>query len=709
MSDFSFGGINVRARKLIVNLKTYDSPLLIDKSNVRASYSTPIVILVEEHFEEAELEAINKFLQKSGCTKYIILNSIISDYSKKVAKDGVIKFFRINRSKFWDYIPEGAPIITSGPALYALLQEDDIYFNHVEQIIFGKSSFWFSPDLTTKNCHRVYPIASIKNDIFGFESLNKWSTMPVDGYRTKLAQIQINNAVKNSDQSIPVYPELNKIFIESKEDFEERFYKPNKDKKGEVLAWDLETGGLNFYKDKIGCITLSFDGITGYYIPWKYVNKKHLGEILKNNIQCGCNLKFDVKFLWQNGVPEARIDEDVLLLGHTLDETRSNSLKSLAYYYSLYGGYEKDLDAYKLKAGGEINYLDIPEEILREYAIMDAIVTRIVWENAMSHCRELDKKYPNEFSIIPGESGHGMEYYYYTFRLPAARMYSEIEYRGVYVDKEKLNKVREDIINAINNLKNKLCDELNAPATFPWESGQQLGILLEKRGWEDLGRTKAGDYATGDYQLSRWKKTHPEAADIEQLKSYNTLLNTFVGDTTQNSPMAEFLGTNDEEGDRGWTQYTQYHPEDNSWRMHPTFLAMMADSGRSRCKNPNTQQIPTRGAFSKEIKSCIKTPNDEDYYLCTVDYASLQLRLCALDSRNPKDPLSQILQGGSSVDMHSNTAQGVFFKGKDIDIEIVTVEQEGKTYEFLEGESVMTDHGEKLAKDLTEEDTLIFN
>ena len=707
MSNFSFGNISANSRKQALNLKVHDSPVLLDKSQNKAKYDLPLVILVEDQFEPRYLGYIDKWLASNGCTKYIILNVLACEWNEKEAKEGLIKFYKNNRSKFMDYVPQFAPILTSGPALYGLLQEDDLYPNHMEQILFGKSNFWFTPDLTRDNCHRVFPMASIRDDIFGFSGYGKWCTGAVDSYKTKLASLQISNAIKGNPFIPPRFPKLNKIFIRNAEEFDTLFYEPNKDRHDEVLAWDLETSGLNFIKDTIGCITLSFDGITGYYIPWRLMDediKRKLGSILKNNRQLGANLKFDVKFLWRNGVPEAQIDEDIILMGHTLDETRSNSLKALAFLYSEFGGYERPLDQYKEKLGkkrDEINYLEIPEDTLRDYAIMDAIVTRRVWDNILDHCRELDSKYPNEFS------DHGFEYYYRTFRVPAARTYAKMEYLGVFIDKGMLNDVRNQMKEAINELKKKLGISFGVPMDFQWESGQKLGKLLEKKGWEDWGRTSTGELATGDFQISRWKKTHPEAAVLEQLKSFNTLLNTFVGEDTKNSLMAEFLGENDEEGDKGWTQYIQYHKEDGTWRMHPNFLAMMTDSGRSRCNSPNMQQVPTRGKFAKEIKSCLKTPDDENYYLCTVDYSSLQMRIAAIDIRDVNDPLVKILQEGAGVDLHSNTAYNTFYVGKEVDIDIITVEQDGQTYEFLGGQTVMTDHGEKFAVDLREDDTLI--
>ena len=58
--------------------------------------------------------------------------------------------------------------------------------------------------------------------------------------------------------------------------------------------------------------------------------------------------------------------------------------------------------------------------------------------------------------------------------------------------------------------------------------------------------------------------------------------------------------------------------------------------------------------------------------------------------------------------MHSTTAYNTFYKGKEIDVDIITVTQDGKTHQFLGGEAVDTvERGEIFACELTENDTLI--
>ena len=149
-----------------------------------------------------------------------------------------------------------------------------------------------------------------------------------------------------------------------------------------------------------------------------------------------------------------------------------------------------------------------------------------------------------------------------------------------------------------------------------------------------------------------------------------------------------------------------HHPEDpeDVYRMHATFNAMGTESGRSLAGRPNLQNICTRGLYTKEIKSCLCTPSDEDYYIATIDYSSLQMRLAALDGN---DSFLTKEFAKDSSDVHSLTANIVFALGRELDIETITVEQDGKTYEFLGGELVETKRGEIFARDLKEDDELI--
>lgn len=683
-SDFCFGNINIKSKKNVMRLKTAPSIVLADQSMASSSTQEyPAIVILDEYREDRQVVQIEKFLKNCGLYKYIILSPIVYSCSReeieKEQKEGIIKFYKANSIKFSDYITPMNPIITSGPAIYALLQEDDIYPKYVNQRPFAKTNFWFSYDLTS-NGNWIYPIES-------FEDIMDWRTgRPYDSYKTKLARLQIRDVLNKGTRQPVKYPELNKIFITSEEEFDELFYQPNKDKRNELLSWDIETSGFDFTQDVIGCITLSFDGITGYYIPWKFVDKRKLNYILGNNRQLGANLKFDVSFLRSQGITKARIDDDVYLLGHTLDETRSNSLKTLAFLYSEYGGYERALDVYKDKYNID-NYLDIDEDILKEYAIMDAIVCRRIFPNMMTHMRELDKKIEND--KYPSNT---LEVYYRTRRIPAVNMYSKIEYRGCYVNKAKLDALRVQMREVIRGIELELAEDFGVSKDFNWSSSEKLGNLLKSKGWEDLGTNSKGGYKVSAGQLVRWAKTHPEAKKLQRLSSLTTLIDTFVGD---------------DEGTKGWSQYLRHHDEDppHIWRMHAHYNALGTDSGRTRCSNPNMQNVPTRGEFAKEIKSCLCTPNDDEFYMVTIDYSSLQLKLSASDG---EDLILQTAFSKRGSDLHSLTSYSIFGRGKELDVEIIEVEdEEGNVHKYLAGELVETERGEILAKDLLETDKIV--
>lgn len=680
--SFTFGNISTSSKKKTVNYQLIPTCIASDRTQAPAPYDLPVTVLLDEHPTGQKLAAIEGFLQKNKITRYLALYTCRYDIRNDEVSPGVISFYQDNKSDYEKYIIPHSRIITFGPALYSLLMEDDIYPSHCEQLTFGCHYFWASIDLTREHGHWVFPIDS-HSELWALG----YQGDPVDSYKTKIAQIQCKTVLVKPLEE-PEYPQIHKIFIKTKDEFINRFYLPNKDRKGE-LAWDTETTGLNYYTSDVGCITLSWDGVTGYYINWSLMDdecKKMLDEIFSHNIQIGANLKFDIKFMWKYGLLHAHIDEDVFIMGHTLDETRSNSLKALAYYYTQFGGYERALDDYKKKHHIE-TYMDIDESILREYAVMDAVVTWRVFHNMKKRLQELDKQYPNE--KYPANS---LEKYYYDRRIPAANMYAELEYRGFCVNKKKLDALRIQMQDSIKDIKLRLSKAFGVSQFFDWGSSHKLGKMLEERGWEDYGHMKTGEYNTGDYQLSRWARNHEEARLIQELRSTSTLLNTFVGDIY---------------GTKGWPQYMVHHPEDKPevYRMHCSFGAMATESGRTRCSEPNLQNIPTRGKWTKEIKSCICTPDDDSYYLVTMDYAALELRLATIDSYEQN--MSEIFRQ-PHADMHSMTSYLMFGKDRKFNVMDVTVEKEdGTIVQYLGEEEVFTkNRGMVKAKDLREDDVL---
>lgn len=687
---FAFGGLNVASTKKSLAAELIQDIVQIEHTSDKGPY---ILVLLDEFYYPDKLKKISIFLERNGIRNYRAVNALNCIIPKEDLKGELSRFYRINQSKWRQYADGAKGVIAVGAALYAINQSADLMTFAFYDIMFNKPYFW-SPDAGTW----VFPIDTFQDIFAPIQQQHGDSHMenpgPVNTYKTHFAEYQFKQIT-----SLRLHPIVAEkpilIKIESAEAFKE-FAKQHMNE--EILSTDLETSGLDFMKCRIGCITFSFDGKTGYFVPWKFVDKPLLDRMFTTaKIVVGANFKFDVRFLWHNGIPAARVDEDTVQMGHLMNEQRLNGLKPSAYYYTPFGGYDRELDRYREKTGID-DFTLIPEHILFPYATMDAIVTYLVYVALLEQMRYVDKTMPNE-----KDPSWTIERYYREIMMPAVNAFAEIEYRGVYVNRELLAQSRLAMQVEIQEIENELAAKWNVGGNFDFNSANQLGKLFERLGFEELGRAKNGDYKTSDASLERWaKRGHPEISRLQRLRTLNTLLKTFI--------------SKDEESEKGWESYVRQH-EDGSWRMHPTFNVMRTESGRCKSDSPNMQNVPAghgaNGDLASLVKKCITTPDPEEYYLSTLDYASLQMRLAAIDTNlndggRDKNLYNIYLDPKMGGDMHSRTGFGVFAEGRDFDLEIIEIEEDGKPSKtFFGGEFVNTkNRGEIQARNLSPSDVL---
>ncbi len=325
--DFIFGGLSTSATKKslaatpiteIVQLDNTDNPL--------AKNSPYVLILLDTHYSPKDIQNLKVLLAQRGVVNYRAVVAINCYLDKDQLRGELSKFYRTNQSKWREYLNGAKRVIAVGPALYSITESSDLLTHYFYDRVFNKTYFW-SQDIQSF----VFPVDSFveKGDVFLhhplFDDVNK---SIADTYKTRFIYYQLEQAL-TARLIPPRIPNIEIVEIKSKEEF---IALTRKYKFSKKLAWDLETSGLDFIKDVIGCITMSFDGRTGYFIPWEVVDIEALNELLGSiEIQIGANLKFDVKFLWRAGVTNAKVDCDVVQLGHLMNERRSNSLKALAF------------------------------------------------------------------------------------------------------------------------------------------------------------------------------------------------------------------------------------------------------------------------------------------------------------------------------------------------------------------------------------------
>jgi DNA polymerase I-like protein with 3'-5' exonuclease and polymerase domains len=674
---FEFGAINTTTKRKEISIDQKNPVIYIE---TKKSNDYQICILLDTFYPKSIMDSFIKWVQINTSNNFIVLVATTLDCKAEELKQ-VVDFYTRNTINLKEYLPNtfnNIYYISVGRAIYSFTESDDLTVESFYDFIFNKTYF-FSPKVNSY----VFPIDYLTLLFKKFGS----SMVIKNSARVNFASLQIQylkNEAKVWDKKIP---EFTIHTLLTKEDI--NAYLNSIMKYTGKIAIDTETSSLDFNTCELGCITVCSDRKNTYFLNFKEVDKDLFNNCMSNKQIIGQNYKFDFKVLKKNGIITPLPISDTMILGQTLNEMRGNSLKALSYLYTKFGGYENELEQIKKKYR-VTNYLNIPFPVLSKYASMDALVTFIAEEEMQKQIDLID------ISFDTFEDGYTVRKYYENLIMPAFREFMDIEYTGMYVDEKRCDEVSKEIINSIQSIKIEIFKELNVPVdTFDLTSPKQLGKFIEyKLGWQDYGRNKDNSYATGEEQLVRWVKDgHKVAKMIKEFRSLSTILGMFVG--TPNTK-------------EGWREYFVKHP-DGSTRIHPSFGVGMADSKRNTCQNPNLQQVPSHGIFSDEIKSVITVPPpdaDGDYVFGTLDYASLQIRLCALDSMDSF--LCHLYKTEADPDLHSTTAYELV---KDTAFNFIKVNQEGKIYEFFELETIKINRGGKLieiiAKDLKEMDILL--
>lgn len=605
---------NRKVKKRLAHLQN-DNPIVFDSKSDNA-----IWVVLDQHYSPYDIQLLRTFL--GNVAKGYHFNIVEATTLKMVEppKAEVLKTYRDSRLDFEQLIPENSKIIVCGRALYALNKSDDILpqymYDHVSKIY-----DYYHPELNSY----VWPVNNLY-EWLGADNFKKWFA------KKQIKRCIETNKRKKTKVHLDDYPVE---FI----DLPNTFLKDNMHR--EKVSWDIETSGLEFYRDKIGCITMSFDGKKGYYLPWDKIDLDLLNEFLKDKYQILAFGKFDCKFLRFLGITNARVDFDTVQVGHLINEMRSNSAKTHAWLYTTYGGYDRPLEEYKEKYNPS-SYLDIPDPIKFPYASMDSVVTFQIYEKMEAQITNIDLRFK------PLANAWTLRRYMEDIMIPSIETFIQVEMNGMHINIEQVREVGEELKESLKNKSKELYEALGCkPHEMSVDSAEQLGLYLEKLGWKDYGRAKTGkkQFLTAVDRLEKWKKDGHKAAQlIIDYRELSILLNTFIGE---------------EHLKNGIWKYVFKH-KDGSYRVHSTFFVMLANSGRNKSDSPNLQNQPSKGWKAKLVRRIFCTTS-KDHVFGSIDYAGLQLRLMAMTSNDPAMRKAFIELGG---DLHSATAQTALMGGR---------------------------------------------
>lgn len=380
---------------------------------------------------------------------------------------------------------------------------------------------------------------------------------------------------------------------------------------------DIETTGLNRYKDKITWIGVGLakdidspiskmliydasneDDLRRFRNVVKHIKKEKARTVLQNG-------KFDTLFIEHHMGLKIPIDEDVMLMGTAYDLVAEHGLKKMAQAYL--GVPDWDIKK-KDKLGGV-------KDTIVPYLKCDV---RYTWELYQYFYQNMNER--------------SMKIYKELLR-PAYRAYRDIERNGLYLDLESLEAVKKKY----NQEEKRLLKELKAHYDINWNSSAQVAhAFFDLEGMPVIYKTGKGAPST--------------AADVLKelaMKGYKLpdLLMKYKDAATRNKM---FLN--------------RWADDCYESRIHPNFNLTNVVSGRTSCNSPNLQQVPR----TKDIRGLFS--GAPGMILFEADYSQLELRIAAHYAQD-KTMLNIYLHDG---DIHTETAK-LFTNGRE-----PTKEERGK-------------------------------
>ncbi len=384
-----------------------------------------------------------------------------------------------------------------------------------------------------------------------------------------------------------------------------------------IVAFDIETTGLNIKKDKIVGFSFAIDEEKAYYVPIAHnylgVEKQikiddaieAINRLLKRKI-VGQNLKFDLSILYYHyNIKRITPYADTIIMAWLLNPGTKIGLDILAEKFF----------AYKMKPFKELvkkgeTFANVDIKLATFYASEDAWMTYKIY-------KKLDTL------LLPQLKKEAKEIEY-----PFINILIYIEQKGIKLNIEKLKDLQSTLTYNLKQLTQEIYKI--SGTEFNIKSTQQLGeILFNHLGLKGTKKTKTG-YSTNENVLNSLKDKHEIIPKILEYRTVQKILSSYV------SPLIKLA------------------KEDENNRVYTSFLQTGTATGRLSSKNPNLQNIPVHSKLGRAIRDTFIAK--DGYKLLSIDYSQIELRLLAHFSKDKA--LLEAFQNG--LDIHMITAIKLF-------------------------------------------------
>ncbi len=391
------------------------------------------------------------------------------------------------------------------------------------------------------------------------------------------------------------------------------------------FAIDTETTSLDPHTAKLVGISISNRIGNACYIPLNHISGNNLNEkkvlsVLKNYLEdesikkVGQNIKFDFIVFYHRGIVLNSM-EDTMLMSYTLDAGKNrHNMDTLS---EIHLGHKtikyKDLVGTGKK---QLNFSEVNISEAKDYAAEDADITFRLYKIFLKSLKA--EKLLNIYEL---------------FEKPLIKILAEMEIKGIKLDKSSLNKLSSKFSTKIEKLEKSIFKI--SKKTFNIGSTKQLGeIMYNDLKIAALKKTKKGSFATSASVLEDLAfKGYEFPKLILEWRQISKLKNTYSDALPE-------------------------HINQNTKRIHTSFLLAATTTGRLASSDPNLQNIPIKSDDGKDIRKAFVS--EKNNKLISADYNQVEMRILA-DLADVKQLKKAFL---NNEDIHTLTASQVF--GKEI-------------------------------------------
>ena len=392
--------------------------------------------------------------------------------------------------------------------------------------------------------------------------------------------------------------------------------------KEKSFCFDTETTGLDANEAELVGMSFAIKKGEAYYVSIPADREEALKvlapfkPLFENEkiIKVAQNAKYDALILKWYDIELKGKYIDTMVVHYLLEPELRHGMDFLSESYLGYAPISIT-DLIGKKGKNQLSMRDVNMEKVVEYAAEDADITFQLKEELFPKLKDAE-----------------LQKLYDEVEEPLINVLVDLEYEGINLDSDFLNKYSEELGKEIDQHQKDIIKE--AGVEFNIASPKQVGeVLFDKMKipyrWK---KTKSGQYSTDETKLTELAKEYDFVAKIMKFRGLAKLKSTYVDALPK-----------------------MVNPK--TGRIHSSFNQALAATGRLSSNNPNLQNIPIKTEQGRKVRKAF-VPRDKDHILLAADYSQIELRLIAEISKD-KAMLDAFQKGH---DIHTATAAGVYGK-----------------------------------------------